>query len=242
MRLKSALKDWLRRRALAKAGIGIQVHRPRLCQGARSGMWTVDPTDLGPQSVVYSFGIGDNIAWELAMIEHFGCHVHAFDPTPRSLAWLRQQSLPQQLHVHPFGLAAYDGEQNFAVPAKPGDVNYRPLASGEGAGGNQALLVRRLDTLRRQLGHDRIDVLKIDIEGGEYGVLPDLLATGPRPKQLLIEFHHGYFGVPFQATRAALQLLQERGYRILDVSRRGLEFSLISGVADTDCTKGPASR
>ena len=97
MRLKSALKDWLRRRALAKAGIGIQIHRPRLCQGARSGMWTVDPTDLGPQSVVYSFGIGDNIAWELAMIEHFGCHVHAFDPTPRSLAWLRQQSLPQQL-------------------------------------------------------------------------------------------------------------------------------------------------
>ena len=107
-------------------------------------------------------------------------------------------------------------------------MNYRPTTSGQCAG-QTPLLVQRLVTILRELGHDSIDVLKIDIEGGEYGVLPDLIATGIRPSQLLIEFHHGYHGVPFGATLSAIRVLQAYGYRIFDVSRRGLEFSLIAG-------------
>ena len=224
MRLKSSLKDWLRRRALARAGIAVEVQRPVLRLGARSGVWTVDPTELGPHSVVYSFGLGDNIAWELAMIARFGCQVHGFDPTPRALAWLRCQSLPPQLHIHPVGLGAFDGDQGFAEPTKTADVNFRPTSEHA----TSSLPVRRLATLCRQLGHDHLDVLKMDIEGGEYLVLPDILSQGPLPRQLLIEFHHGYHGVPFAATQAAAEALWARGYRILDISRRGLEFSWLA--------------
>jgi len=73
----------------------------------------------------------------------------------------------------------------------------------------------------------KITLLKLDIEGGEYDVLPDLLRHGPRPTQLLLEFHHGAHGVPFAATRAAIGQLRAERYRILHVSRRGLEFSFI---------------
>lgn len=229
MRWKSRLKDWWRRRQLRRAGIGTELAVPTFAAGARSGVWVVASDGLGPHSVVWSFGIGDNIAWDLAMIERFGCAVHAFDPTPRALAWLQEQPLPPQFHCHPFGLADHDGELHFAPPGKARDVNFRPVPTPV-AGGLSAP-VRRLDTLRRELGTRDIDVLKIDIEGGEYAVLRDLLAHGPLPRQLLVEFHHGQHGVPFAATAQALAGLRAAGYRIFHTSARGLEFSLLRSSA-----------
>lgn len=227
MRLRSAYKDWRRRRLLRAAGVGVEIDVPGWAAGARSGVWVVDPQPLHAGSVVWSAGVGDNVAWDLAMIARFGCTVHAFDPTPRALAWLRTQDLPHRFVLHPVGLAAHDGEQTFAAPGKARDVNYRPAPGG---GTGQALVacpVRRVATLARELGIDHIDVLKLDIEGGEYDVLPDLLATGPLPAQLLVEFHHDQDGVPFAATAHALAALRRHGYRLFHHSRRGLEFSFV---------------
>jgi len=225
MRLQSRLKDWWRRRLLARAGIGVEIAPPTFAAGARSGVWVVATAGLGPDSVVWSFGIGDNIAWDLAMIERFGCAVHAFDPTPRALAWLRTQALPATFHSHPIGLGAADGELHFAAPRRDRDVNFRPVASA--VQGGITAPVRRLSTLARDLGIAHIDVLKIDIEGGEYAVLQDLLAHGPLPQQLLVEFHHDQDGVPFAATATAIADLRAAGYRVFHTSRRGLELSLL---------------
>jgi FkbM family methyltransferase len=223
MLLGSRYKDWRRRRALARAGIEVEVRVPTFVAGARSGTWVVASDGLGPESVVWSFGIGDNVAWDLALIERFGCTVHAFDPTPASRAWLATQALPAEFVVHAIGLGALDGELAFAPPRRAGGVNYRPLAHA--TPGSVTAPVRRLTTLARELGAAHIDVLKLDIEGGEYDALDDLLATGPLPTQILIEFHHGQHEIPFARTEAAIAALRRHGYRLLHVSRRGLEFS-----------------
>jgi len=34
-------------------------------------------------AVVYSLGIGEDISFDLALIEKYGARVHAFDPTPK---------------------------------------------------------------------------------------------------------------------------------------------------------------
>src|SRR5262245_52121017 len=94
MRLRSRFKDWKRRRQLARAGIGVELDVPTFSAGARSGVWVVASEGLGPKSVVWSVGVGDNIAWDLALIERFGCAVDAFDPTPRAREWLAPQELP----------------------------------------------------------------------------------------------------------------------------------------------------
>src|SRR5262249_51106931 len=206
MRLKSAIKDWLRRCQLARAGIGVELQRATSPAGTRSGVWVVDPAPLGPHSVVYSAGVGDNVAWDLAMIERFCCTVHAFDPTPRAIDWVRAQRLPSAFWFHPVGLAAFDGTQRFLPPEETDDVNFRPTADPLAIAVSAS--VRRLSTIAGELGHDRIDVMKLDIEGGEYDVLPDLLQNGPRPTQLLLEFHHGQHGVPFALTRAAVAQLR----------------------------------
>src|SRR5579872_217296 len=63
-----ALKHFWRRRSLARHEIMPQCAVPTWTAGARSGVWTVCPDGLGPDSVVYSFGVGDNADWELCLI------------------------------------------------------------------------------------------------------------------------------------------------------------------------------
>jgi len=229
--LKAPLKDYLRRRALARHGVRPELDVPVFAAGARSGVWVVASESLDADSVVYSVGVGDNLAWDLALVEHFGLTLHAFDPTPRSIAWVARQSLPERLHFHPVGLAAFDGVQGFRAPAKETSANFRPAEEGTG-GADVEAPVRRFATLARELGHTRVDVLKIDVEGGEYALLPDVLASGPTVGQLLVEFHHDQAGRSLDDTLRAIELLRASGFRLLHVSRRGLELSFLRDGAD----------
>ena len=217
-----ALKDYLRRRQLTKAGIVPRLQVPTWSARARSGVWTVIPDLLSADSVVYSVGVGDNISWDLALIERFGLTVHAFDPTPRSIAWLERQSLPATFHFHPVGVADRDGVQRFQTPRRGDNCNYLPSNSGP-----VECEVRRLATLARQLGHRRLDLLKLDIEGNEYSVVPDLLASRLPVRQLLIEVHHNLPGHSFAWTCQLIRGLEEQGYQLFHISKRGLEFAFL---------------
>lgn len=216
------LKDYLRRRELRRLGIERQLDLPVYRAGARSGVWAVYPDLLSAESVVYSFGVGDNIAWDLALIERFGLTVHAFDPTPRSRIWIESQRLPASFHYHPVGLAGHDGSLRFALPKKPGNCNCMPCEDGP-----VEAPVRRLSSLLEELGHQRLDILKMDIEGSEYPALRDLLGSRIRPMQILVEFHHHLAGYSLKQTQEAIGGLLEAGYRVLDISSRGLEFSFL---------------
>jgi FkbM family methyltransferase len=196
-------------------------------------MWTVCSEGLGPKSIVYSFGVGDNIAWELALIERFGVTVHAFDPTPACVAWIKEQMLPERFHFYPFGIAGHDGICPFHLPRHGNRFNHIPVSPNvDGSGSNTIEMpVRRLTTIMDALGHRHVDVFKMDIEGGEYAVLDDVLGTGARAHQLLVEFHHHMFGASLDKTIQAIAKLQSAGYQIFHISERGLEFSFINNVA-----------
>ena len=220
--LKAPLKDYLRRRELVQGGIKPTLVINTWTAGERSGTWTVHPDPLGARSVVYSFGVGNNVGWELALIERFGLGVDAFDPTTRSVEWAGRQEFPDGFRFHPVALAKTDGTQRFHAPVKTRSLNFRPDPEG-----GHAFPAKRLSTLAAELGHERIDVLKIDIEGGEYDLIDELLSGGPQVDQLLIEFHHGMHGWTLSDTKTAMQKLQVAGFELFHVSRRGLEFSFL---------------
>lgn len=195
--------------------------------GSEYGGWTVAPLLLRGDSVVYSFGVGQDISFDLALIERFGCRVHAFDPTPRSLEWVRRQTLPEEFQLHAYGLGNTDGAARFAPPADSTHASYSMIAGSTGSNDAESLPVRRLRTISEELGHDRIDLLKMDIEGAEYEALEDLLKAGPSIDQLLVEFHHRLQRGQVARTRQALTLLREAGYVIFDVAPSGEEYSFV---------------
>lgn len=57
------------------------------------------------------------------------------------------------------------------------------------------LPVRTLGKIMHQLGHSRIDVLKVDVEGSEYAFLEEALDSGAiaAVQQLALEWHHYAF-------------------------------------------------
>jgi FkbM family methyltransferase len=204
------------------------VKRRAIRLGFGDGEWWVGPDGLGPGNIVYSFGIGFDISFDLAMIQRFGSVVHAFDPTPLSLDWLSSQSLPNGFHHHLFGIGIEDGVVDFVLPVNHG-VSFT-MALDVPSKMAAACQIYRLSTILERLGHDRIDVLKLDVEGAEYDLVDDLVAVAPRVGQLLIEFHH--WMIPGQEgldrTQRAIHNLQDGGYSLYHVSPRGHECSFVS--------------
>jgi FkbM family methyltransferase len=182
---------------------------------------------LGKNSVVYSFGVGEDASFDIALIQRFGMDVYAFDPTPKSIAWARSQSLPSQFKLFEYGIADFDGNIYFNPPENPAHVSYTILDRPKTKANKISAPVKRLATIMRELGHSDIDLLKMDIEGAEYGVIDDIDKAGLRPKQLLVEFHHRFPSVGVQKSRDAITKLKSMGYGLFSVSVTGEEYSFL---------------
>jgi FkbM family methyltransferase len=195
--------------------------------GTEYGSHSVCLRGLGTASVIYSFGVGEDVSFDLELIERAGLTVHAFDPTPRSIAWVKSKRMPPNFIMHAVGLAAYDGVARMWPPDDPTHISHTLIGPRRTAQEAIEVAVNRLATLMRGLGHDRLDVLKLDIEGAEYDVIDDVIASRVEVDQILVEFHHHLRGVPLGRTRGAVEALRGAGYRILHVSRSGQEYSFI---------------
>lgn len=227
------LKTWVR---YVKRGLrvllgkdlyqGVQCKVATETHGSEYGAWVVHPDMLDANSVVYSFGVGEDISFDLALIEHYGLTVHAFDPTPKSIAWVKEQVLPERFIFHPFGIADYDGVASFNPPANSAFVSYSMVQKTTKQQAVEAP-VYRLGTIMGKLGHPHIDLLKMDIEGAEYAVLQDMLNDPPHVAQILVEFHHRFSDIDVASTKEAIALLNQHGYHIFSVSATGEEYSFL---------------
>jgi FkbM family methyltransferase len=205
--------------------IPVEERCAKLRLGNERAEWCICPTGLSKESVVYSFGVGTDISFDLELIKLFGVRVHAFDPTPRAIAWVRSQNLPEEFIFHDYGIGGHDGSEVFCPPEQPGYVSYSVLPRGGAAAPLVEAPVHRLTTIMNMLGHGRVDVLKMDIEGAEYGVIEDFLGSDAPVTQLLVEFHHRWAEVGHENTRRAVRDLKDAGFRVFHVSGAGEECS-----------------
>ena len=134
--------------------------------GSGYGGWLFLPQLLTADAVVYAFGIGNDISWDLEVIRSTGCHVHAFDDTPVSNRWFKSikeryarqnHGFSTKFHRHPYLLSTSDGPMQLDLPKGHG-ASWAPVTEGGAFGfsgrkhqGNG----RTLATLMAMLGHQR---------------------------------------------------------------------------------------
>ena len=197
----------------------------------KDGGWWFTPEGLNSGSIVYSLGVGDDIDFDLSVIEKYGVTVHAFDPTPSSIDMLDGRDLPQRFEFHPWAVSATDGSLTFyprlRKDGSKSDVMYTMIAEEETIDDAIDVAAYSLSTISEKLGHQKIDLMKMDIEGAEYEVLDALLASPIKPTQLLVEFHHRFPGIGLAKTADVIQRLRAAGYRIFAVSEIGREVSFL---------------
>ena len=172
---------------------------------------------------MYSLGVGEDTVFDKQIIDLYNARIFAFDFTPRSAEYLKRNPV-RGLEFYSFGVASKDGEVMFYAPYQSKNVSWSKIPRKTQS---QAFPVKRLATIMRELGHSHIDILKMDIEGAEYEVLEDMLVSGIRPTQLLVEFQHRFEGVGIGKTKRIMQKLREAGYKVFYVSKDKTEFSLV---------------
>lgn len=193
-------------------------------EGAR---WTICNEPINSNSIIYSVGVGTDISFDLALISNYHVTIHAFDPTPKSIDWVKSQSVPKEFILHEYGLANYDGKANFDPPENPLHISHKIISGGASNNKSIEVEVAKLSTIMKKLNHQHIDILKMDIEGAEYDVIDDIVNSNINITQLLIEFHHRFTSITIKKTKDAIKKLNLHGYKVFDVSPNGEEYSFI---------------
>jgi FkbM family methyltransferase len=188
------------------------------------GAWAIPASlFLDHASIVYAFGVGFDISFDLQLINGFGTVVQAFDPGDDVAAFVAAQKLPEEFVFHKYGLGTSNGTTSFT--ASDNGAFYR-IPDSQSDDQHVMLPTKSLPTIMKELGHDKIDLLTMDIEGFEYPVIKHMLLNAICPKCILVEFHHYQKKTP-HLTRESVKLLKDAGYSIFWVSDLGAEYGFI---------------
>lgn len=182
------------------------------------GNYVISDRDLGPDSVVYSLGIGQNESFDQAVYEQFGCQVFQFDPDPAVKGRYRFTQLAVCGQDGELELYKNDNASASLLPMYEQN-RYRVRCS-------------RLSSLMRQNGHQRIDLLKVDVEGAEYPIIEEITSLKLDVRQLAVEFHHRFPHLHAFQTRQAIRSLQRAGMKLCYVSPNGQEYTFCKTEAE----------
>ena len=86
--------------------------------GHAYGGFYVCPEYLNKQSIVYSFGIGEDTSFDNAIISNHDCKVFGFDPTPKSINWVKKNEEHDKFCFYEYGLSKESGFVDFYLPKK----------------------------------------------------------------------------------------------------------------------------
>ena len=206
-----------------------QTKRECVWLGNKNAGFYVVPELLSSSSIVYSFGVGEDISFDEELIKRFGCSVFAFDPTPKSIDFINSKGTITNFTFFSVGISNYDGIADFFMPANPNHVSCSVFQTNSNAAEQQKISVpvKRFSTIVNELKHDSIDLLKMDIEGSEYDVIDNILSSGVNIKQLAVELHHRFEQTGINKTKDLLAKLNKYGYKIVAISGTREEYTFV---------------
>lgn len=222
LRLGKQLKDIVKGKDLWQ---GVQVKRKCTWYGdVNAGFYVYPHFKYG--EVMLSFGVGENTSFDEQVHQAHGLQVHLFDPTPRSVEFIKKKNLPAAFHFHAVAIWNREETLTFRLPENPAHVSLSVVEKKQHNGIIQ-LPAKRFATICQDLGLTEVALLKLDIEGAEYEVIPDILASGIRIKQIAIEFHHRFDEVAVSKTKAIIKQLNDHGFYICAISESREEYTFV---------------
>ena len=196
--------------------------------GSSYGGFYVNPDFLNEKSIIYSFGIGKDITFDIKCIIKHKCRVYGFDPTPKSIQWISSQKINPLFTFNNYGISTISGYQDFFLPSNPKGVS-GSLVNSEVVNENNSIkvLMKSFNDISSCFGHKIIDVVKIDIEGSEYEIIDDIINSPCAVNQVLVEFHDRLFDSGDSKSRRFVEKMNQKGYFIFAVSGSYEEVSFI---------------
>jgi FkbM family methyltransferase len=154
---------------------------------------------LDSDSVVFDLG-GYQGDFADAIHTRYGCTVFVFEPVDRFFQHCEARFAGNpSIRCFRFGLGAAEGSFEISDSADASS-----LYAGSTQGGERIRIVDA-DVFLREHAIERIDLMKVNIEGGEFELLPRLIEAGhiARIRELQVQFHD--FIPDSRARRAAIR-------------------------------------
>lgn len=132
--------------------------------------------------------------WAGTIEDRYHPRIYAFEPSPTSFAQLEQRlgTIPS-VELFNVGLGAADETIELHGSMGPGATTGSGSVPGAGSPIGEPVMVEVRDIARLfdELGLERIDLLKVNIEGAEYDLFDRLIETGwlERIESVSIQFH-----------------------------------------------------
>lgn len=220
--------------------------------GTKYGGWDI-PIDcnLNQNSLIYSGGVGEDMSFDLKLQNKYNCNIILIDPTQRAIEHyeevkkfyntdkftftgnIQKDYIENIKDLKPnfdkftyidLGLHNMKDTLKFYKQTNINNVSQSLIPNMFGQDYN-TVNVDSIKNIMTQLGHDKIDLLKLDIEGSEVLVLEQMLDDKIFPKYLCIEFdlllkRKDVSGL----TQKLVEKLQKNGYKILSNKDLNITF------------------
>ena len=234
--LRLNFASWKRKRRMAKqidprevAHLTKTVECPHQWYGNSYGGFYINPSLLNSNSIVYSFGIGKDISFDRKCIKKHKCKVYAFDPTPKSVNFIKQQRLPNGFFFYDYGITESEsGVVDFYLPKNPkavsGSLVKTTLVNSHDS---IKVMMKSFDDITNDLKHKHIDVVKMDIKGSEYLVLDKILDMNLTIDQFLVGIHDQLLKEGKSKSKKLVEKMKQKGYEIFAHSMIYEEISFI---------------
>ena len=220
---------------------------------------------LNKDSIVYCVGAGEDISLDIEICDTYGCDVHIFDPTPRSITHVnlikdffegrierpksskrygggdpkyidmvlnRDKSIGSRIKFYDYGWHTFDGEVSFYSPSNPEFVSYTcskefAIAKRRNTNNKINVKVKCLNTILKELRHNRIDLLKLDIEGLECEILNemfDVLDDEKLPNYICVDFDGRRANIGLKEYDLLMEKLRKNRYVVLKNTNYDISF------------------
>ena len=196
--------------------------------GNAYGGFYLHTKELNSQSIVYSVGIGTDISFDLEVINAFNCEVYGFDPTPKSIQWVKENVDSDKFIMAEVGISNISGKKKFYLPKNQNQVSGSLLSiKTVDRKHSISLEFQTLKQVMKVNNHKYLDLLKMDIEGAEYDVLNDIINQSIQIDQIVVEFHPHLIKNGKKKTQNIIERLNQNGYKCFGISNSFLEFSFL---------------
>lgn len=193
--------------------------------GTSYGGWTIPTPWVDDTWTCYSIGAGADVSFDTELVRRFGARVRSIEPveTYVRLAAEAGQGL-DRFSAHRAAIAPADG---VVTMQRSHEAVSESLSAASLYDSSSVVEVpaRSVPSLMREFGDARVDLLKIDVEGLEYELIPQFALLEWGVQILTFQVHHNR-GV--RDVHRLLHGLREQGFRLV-ANRPTLKLTLVRG-------------
>lgn len=168
-------------------------------KGNKYGGFIIATDRLSPNCTVLSFGIGRDISFDAAMMTEYQAQVYGFDPTPKSIIWVEKNINDRRFHFFPYGISDREESAVFYLPSNPANVSGSIVSHAHCEPRRYTpprkiyVPMKSITEVMKETGVNRASIIKMDIEGSEFKVIPHILDSNFSFHQLCVEVHWRFF-------------------------------------------------